>query len=342
MRIMFIGSIPEHIPGVNQEILPEHQPLLTAAHDLGHAVAEAGHRILIGSTSPRTIDACVVAGVADFCRQHPDRFAHIEVHRPEDEPPNLLRDLPNLHFLPYPHHADPSSPHKWVVAHARAADEADVIVAMAGAISTRLVGHLAADRGKSLIAIPCFGGAAEELYQFLRYHYGGVKVGELPAVALLSGWDNDTPGNVVRLAEALFREHQRQAPHTYFISYSWADCAAADHIETLLRREHRPILRDEADLQAGKPLSKSVQALIEECDTFIALWSPRYAQSSWCPQEVEYAINLRHTGRKPKRLVLLALEDHPRPLRLADQLYELATSRRDRELAILHLVRAEE
>jgi len=341
MRVMFIGSIPGHLPGTSQNLVDEHQPLFTAARELGYAAVEAGHRVIIGSTSARTVDAYILQGVASFCRNHSERSAHVEVHRPDSEPAKLPTDVSNLHFLPCAHHADPSNPYKWIVAHARAADEADVVIAIAGSTSTRLVGHLAADRGKPLIAIPTFGGAAEDLFHNVRYGLARISVDGTPATTLLSEWNTGSAQSIIKLAEALVAATVAPSPHIYFLSYSWNDCTMADHVEMLLRREHRPVLRDEADLEAGGPLSKGVQALIEECDTFVALWSPGFNGSSWCPQELEYAINLRHAGRKPKRIVLLVLEEHPRPLRLTDQLSLPGTTRGDRELAVVRLVRGE-
>ncbi|MBF0150597.1 MAG: toll/interleukin-1 receptor domain-containing protein [Magnetococcales bacterium] len=211
---------------------------------------------------------------------------------------------------------------------------------MAGATSTRLVCHLAMDKGKPIIPIPCFGGASEDLFEFFRYRYAKIKVDDKPVVALLGSWRNGTDEQVVKIAEILFKKHQTQSSHTYFISYSWKDCVSADHIETLLRREHRPILRDEADIQAGEPISNRVHALIEVCDTFIALWSSQYSQSQWCTAELEYAAKLLHT-KKIKRVILLNLDNHPLSLLQANQLSEPATTRRDRELAILKMTRDE-
>jgi phosphoribosylcarboxyaminoimidazole (NCAIR) mutase len=336
MRLMFIGSIPGHVRGEDQALRPEHRPLLDAARELGTAAAEASHRVLIGSTSPWTIDFHVIKGVETFCKEHPDRVAHIEMHRPEGKPPIPSTYPSNLHFVPCVHHADPDS--KWSVAHARAADEADVIVAIGGSTNTRLVGHLAADRGKPVIAIPSFGGAGEELFHSVRYVLAGMDV---EAKTVLSAWNSGSARSIIRLAERILATTRSPSPHTYFLSYSWSDCAAADHTEALLRRQHRPVLRDEADLRAGGRLSKGVEALIEECDTFLAIWSPRYAQSSWCPQELEYSINLHHAGKKPNRIVLLVLEDHPRPLRLTDQLSLQGVDRNARELAMVRLIRGE-
>lgn len=340
IRIMFIGSIPDHVPGTNQKIKKEHKPLFTAARELGMHAAESGHRVLLGSSSPRSIDLYVAQGVKDFCMAHPERTGHIELHRPENEP-TMFEDMPeNVHFLPYAHHVDPNSSHKWIIAHVRATDCADVLITMAGSTSTRLVGYLAAERGKSVIAIPSFGGASEHLFQTLKYAYRDLGIEAAELQSLLGSWQPKSAEKVIELACQLHAKGLT-IPHSYFISYSWTDCAVADHVETLLRRENRPILRDEADLQAGGRISKKVESLIENCDTFLALWSKHYNSSSWCPQELEYTVNLQKSGGKPRRIVLLRLDDTKLPLRQTDNLYEQGQSRKDRELAVLKLIRRE-
>jgi hypothetical protein len=342
MRLRIIGSIPGYDRSAPQEVSnSKHQPIINAARELGNAAAEASHRVLIGSRSPWTIDPYVMQGVESFCKEHRDRVAHIEVHRPEGDSPSFTTNVANLHFERHAHHADPSSPHKWTVAHARTADVADVILAMGGSTNTRLVGHLAADRGKPVIAIPTFGGTAKELYDNVRYRLAGMHVEGTDAITLLSGWNTGSARSIIKLAEMLLATSRLPSPHNYFLSYSWSDCAIADHIETLLRRQHRPVVRDETDLQAGRPISDGVKALIEECDTFLAIWSLSYAQSSWCPQELEHSIDLHHAGKKPTRIVLLVVGNDERPLRLTSDKYLPGADRNARELAMVRLIQEE-
>lgn len=340
-KLMFLGSIPGHVAGTDQEIKQEHEPLFVAARQLGEEAASRGHHTLVGSSSPRTVDAYVVRGVKDFCLANPDRIAHVEVHRPETEPASF-EDMPdNVHFLPFSHYADPTSPHKWTVSHARALDHADVLITVGGGISTRLIGHLAVDRGKAVVAIPVFGGASEELFQALKYSYQdiGIDVGRLQS--LLTTWQSDSPKEIIEIADQLHARNLTVIPHSYFLSYSWKDCRFADHVETLLRRELRPVLRDEVDIDAGGQVSLNVQAMIEDCDTFIALWSENFRQSSWCPKELEYAQNLHDSAAKPQRIVLLKLDDTPLPLRQSSQLCLEADQRKECELAALKLIRGE-
>jgi hypothetical protein len=60
--------------------------------------------------------------------------------------------------------------------------------------------------------------------------------------------------------------------------------------------------------------------MIQQADTFVALWNENYANSTWCPNELEYARNRQAKGQKPTRIVLLTLDDTEVPIRFVDTL----------------------
>lgn len=342
MRLLFIGSIPDHVPGSNQPLTDAHTPFFDACRELGKVAAAGDHRLLIGSASKRTADFYLCDGALAYCRQHATAHVHIERHYPDDERPDYPDPPENMHVINFPHHADQSSPHKWTVAHARAIDAADVVIAIGGGVSTRLVAHLAADRGKPVVAVACFGGSSEAVFHTMKYRYlADSRSAE--HLAFLSGhW---SPGvsaaHVIALASTLC-DVSNASPHSYFVSYNWSNCEVADHIETLLRRENRAVLRDEANVEAGGRLSKAIEALIEESDTFISIWSGHYQSSSWCPHELEWALNLQHRQGRPSRIVLLSVDQTPPPIRITDNLRCNGTTRSERDLAIMKLIQQEQ
>ncbi len=342
MRLLFIGSIPGHRPGIGQKPSESHTSFIEASREIGRAVAGTDHRILLGSASANTADFHIFQGVIAFCAEYPTACVHVELHYPEGDRPDFGKIPDNLHILDFPYHADDSSPHKWIIAHARAVDAADVVIAIGGGVSTRLVGNLAEDRGKPVVAIACFGGSAESVYHTVKHRYR-VNNDCASHIPFLTGaWRaNESADHIIRLASALLTASNPQ-PHSYFISYNWKNCQDADHIETLLRRENRPVLRDEVNVAAGSRLSAAIEALIGECDTFVGIWSDAYAASSWCPQELESAINLQHRGGKPARIILLVADSTPPPIRVTDNLRCQATTRNERELAITKLIRQEQ
>ena len=148
--------------------------------------------------------------------------------------------------------------------------------------------------------------------------------------------------SVVRLAEALCEASEGTATHVYFLSYSWANSQLADHVEVLLRRNARDVLRDEESVKGGAKLSGAIQSMIDQADTVIALWSSHYSQSRWCSNELAYAQERCASGRRPRRVILLTLDNTDPPLTCADMLRPAATKREERELAVTRIVEAEQ
>jgi hypothetical protein len=320
MKIYFIGSIPGHEPSTGQVADPSHHALFNAADAIGYRAAERGHTILISGDSQNTIDFYVMQGVERLSAERPDKQFCVEIHRPERERSVFPVVAENLTISRVVYRGDASGPFKWIVTHVRALDSCDVVVAIGGGNSTRVVGTIAAERNVPLLAMAVFGGSASELYEQLKYVYRNTYGVTQGLDCLTQDWRAAAALDVVGLAESMRRPSGHRLPHSYFISYSWDDRDKADHLEALLRRNNRIVLRDEHNVKAGGRLSDGIVALIDEAETFIVLYSAKYASSSWCPHELEHALNNQSKSKKPGRIVLLALDDTKPPLRVVDSL----------------------
>ncbi len=341
MKIFFIGSIPGHKPGTGQEPTAGDQPLFSAAREIGYAAAARGHTVIVGSESSNTIDYYLVEGLTRFCTEHPDAIAKLEVHRPQDSAAPYTGGPSNLKVNREYYHEDTSAPHRWVVAHVRMLDSCDALVTLGGGTSTRIIGNIAADRQVPVVAIRSFGGSSAELYDRLHYVYKD-KVDDTGALQkLVLPWQPDHATETITLAEAMVAVAAGVQPHLYFLSYSWADSSTADHVEALLRRNNRNVLRDENNVKSGGSLSRAIETLIVQADTFVALWSKDYARSSWCPNELEYARNRQADGLKPRRIILVTLDESEVPIRFTDTLRQLGRERDQCELAVLTMLREE-
>lgn len=341
MRLLFIGSIPGHKPGTGQLPKLEHQPLFKAAEELGYAGAVREHIILVCGESRNTIDYYIAQGVKKFCEEHPEKEVFLEIHHPQDAKALYLNLPINLKISRFSYHMDESSTHKWIVTHVRALDSTDVLITLGGGKSTRIVGNIFADRLAPVVAIACFGGTSVGLNERLRFVYRN-KLGPSTGLDFLTGsWSSNSAEEIIGVAESLGKSRPSEKPYSYFISYDWNDSAIADHVETLLRRQGRNVLRDEQNVESGGKLSKTIQTMIDEADTFIALWGNTYSSSTWCPDELEYARNRQAKGNKPKRIVLLTLDDTVPPIRFTDSLHSPAKERKQRELAIMKMLNQE-
>lgn len=341
MKILFIGSIPGHKPESGQKPLPEHDALFLAAKDIGVKAAEKNHTILIGSDSKNTIDYYIAQGIIEYCNKNKDKQRHIEIHRPNDSKSPFNENLPdNLKVIRQFYHEDSSNPHKWIVTHVRALDSCDCVITLGGGSSTRIVGNIAADREMPIVAVSSFGGTSIELYDRLQYVYK-YKIEDNGIIqSIIRPWTEDSASNIIAIAEGL-TESGRKSPHLYFLSYSWANSSEADHIEALLRRNGRNVLRDENNVRTGGSLSGAIESLIKQSDTFLALWSDQYSKSSWCPQELEFAINESSKNNKLTRVIVCSLDDTSTPIRVTGTLRSQGQDRTQRELTIMRLLKEE-
>jgi len=233
MRILFIGSIPNHVPGMNHAILPEHESLFEAASELGYSAVRRGHTVLLGSESPRTIDFYIMQGILKACSENPEQEFFVEIHRPEGTAAPYTSIPMNLKLSRIAYEQDCRAEFRWMVAHVLALDSCDLCILMGGGTSTRVIGYIAAERQKPLFAIASFGGSAQILWEKLKFvyknHFRNGSAGEW----LTSDWTRHHAGAIVGLAETFGRQKAADSQHTYFISYSSKDTALADHVEVV-------------------------------------------------------------------------------------------------------------
>ncbi|WP_327325927.1 toll/interleukin-1 receptor domain-containing protein [Streptomyces sp. NBC_01210] len=338
MRILVLGSLPDHVPGANQPILAEHAPLFRAGRALGWALAAGDFRAIIGSSSQRTIDPYIFEGYAEYCRENPSSQRHIEIQFPVDaanpgHEPRFADAPENLHVMKIENYADASSPHRWIVSHFAALRSADLLIVLGGGVSTRLLGAYAASNKIPTLAIREYGGSSAEVFLLARHTYQKAipRLGERPT--------RETSQKVISFAVELVKSKPRSI-HSYFLSYSWNDCPEADYVEVLLRRFGRMIFRDEDRVMIGHRIPRQLEASIQEADTFVALFSNSYNASQWCPSELEFALESQASGR-PDRIVLIELDETKPPLRAASLLRVKGNSREHLDLCVRRMIEQE-
>ena len=167
-----------------------------------------------------------------------------------------------------------------------ALDASDVMITLGGRLTVSLMGQLAADKERPVLAIPSFGGTSTEIYESLKFTYRrNLKDGYHELSLLKSPWRDGFAEKVMDLGKVLAQNKSAATPHSYFLSYVWENSEFADHVEVLLYRFRRAVNRDERIFAAGVDLSDVVKSFIDESDTFIALYNEQYTKSTWCPQE---------------------------------------------------------
>ena len=216
------------------------------------------------------------------------------------------------------------------------------MVILGGRLTVKLMGQLAADKERPVLAIPSFGGTSVEVYESLKFIYKGTLKSAYHDMSILrSPWRDGFAEKAIDIAQALARHKTAATPHSYFLSYVWENSEYADHVEVLLQRFRRTVNRDESLFVRGVDLSDVVKTFINESDTFIGLYNERYTRSTWCPQELAYARNRQAKGLKPRRVVLLMLDETEPPIQFTSLLRQSGRDRMQRELSIRRLIEEE-
>lgn len=228
-----------------------------------------------------------------------------------------------------------------MVTHVLALDACDICIVIGGGSSTRVIGYIAAERRKALLTVASFGGSAKLLWEKLKFAYKNHFGHSSGSEWLISNWSDRHASEIIGLAETFGRQKIETVPHTYFISYSWNDIVVADHIEVILHRFNRIVFRDEKSIGAGERLSAAVSTMINESDTFLAIYSESFQRSSWCPHELDYAKKRSVERHKPARIVLLTVDSTEPPLLFTDTLRAAGADRAERELSIRKVLEAE-
>ncbi len=124
-----------------------------------------------------------------------------------------------------------------------------------------------------------------------------------------------------------------QPRHTCFLSYAHPTIAVADHLEVLLLRAGRRVLRDEKHAEPGRPIDEEMKGLVTGAREFIAIWDAHYQGSNWCQRELNLAIDSERTSGAP-RVVIFCADGCAVPTHLAARLSLAAGTRAERVLAI--------
>ena len=342
MKIQFMGSVPTFPRAEERELSDQEKPFAQACQEMGYVAASRQHTILLSDDHPASADYHIFHGALRYAGEAQEKLIRIEVNRPEGS--RLIFDSsPGNVRIDYRFHPDYEHVmHGTLLPNLAALESSDVLVTVGGGLTVKLMGQIAADKEKPVLAIPSFGGTSVELYEIMRYNYKNSLKDRIHDLALLkTPWRQGFAEKALDLAEALKQPRRVETPHSYFLSYVWEDSEFADHVEVLFHRCRRVINRDESIFRAGVDLSDVVKSFINESDTFIGLWNARYQQSLWCPHELAYARNRQAQGLKPTRVVLLMLDETEPPIQFFNLLRLNGKNREQRENSIRKVIAEE-
>jgi len=141
--------------------------------------------------------------------------------------------------------------------------------------------------------------------------------------------------------ETPLRDGKIQHVHTYFLSSTPENIMATDHIEVLLRRAGREVLRVENGTEGAGEGEHAYKHMIESSQTFVAVWSQHYTLNNACMQELGYAYSLFSKGAPPLRIALIALDEIEVSAPYAEISYYHGGTREEREFVIRQFTKEE-
>ena len=107
----------------------------------------------------------------------------------------------------------------------------------------------------------------------------------------------DIPLSVFVSPQPVSAPPQASAPQplydTVFASYSHQDSRIVERVEAAAKTLGMSYLRDVITLRSGEHWNKALLEMIDQANIFQLFWSPASAQSAYCQQEWEYALNLK-------------------------------------------------
>jgi len=192
MKVLIVGSL--HF----EDAEAKRDAFITACRDLGRALARAGLELVVGSESPNTADKYVVEGAIEVPGSR-----KIVVLRPEGKEAPFLKEREanqgRIEFI-YQLMKGP-----WTSVRVPQVLAADVVIVIGGGRGAAQIGDVAPALGRPVLAIPSFGGAANDLWQTLEPFYKQLGSLQQKLGNLRVAWQPDNADLVIQILRESLR-----------------------------------------------------------------------------------------------------------------------------------------
>jgi hypothetical protein len=190
MKVLIVGST--HFAD-SSGVRPQFEQ---ACRDVGAALAKAGYTIVVGTSDPTTADRFIVEGAATVEGKHLVRVIRPDAGvTPFSAQPLLHQERIQFRFV--------RCRGTWTVSRVHQILAADVVILIGGGPGTAQAGYSAPLLGVPVLALPAFGGAAREVWDYLSKDYERVAGVKKRATELRETWRAESAGAVLAAAKAL-------------------------------------------------------------------------------------------------------------------------------------------
>jgi len=175
-----------------------------ACRQMGKALAEKGHTLIVGSSDDTDADRYFVEGANEVPGKH-----KVIVYLPEsDTRPTFASEDQKFKNMEFAYRRGGG---QWSVAHVRALKETDVLIAVGGSLEGSMAvlaaASVAEELQKPVLALPSLEGAGKKVWEDVRRYYTASGISADDQSALREPWMEKTAPIAVRCAESLVKHN---------------------------------------------------------------------------------------------------------------------------------------
>lgn len=303
MKVAVFGSWSNREADQNWYFGDTREEFNDACKEIGRALAENGHTLIVESENEGVADPYVVEGYYKHSMSGPQDQMKIELawprgtERPFNEMTKARPDLFVHHGLPAPE----DERHRWRNSHLVSLKHAEAVLTIGGKQGTYLAGSAAIVAGKPLVPIASFGGASTRLLNDLRVDQGNNL--NLLYKNLNNAW------STLVLKSALELLGGKTSEMMIFISHAHTDVKLANAIVDVVIKAFN--ISNEAirctsvpgyKLIAGVHTASQLRSEIEKAEFVLGVLTPQSIESKYVLMELGAAWGL---GKRTFPLVAL-------------------------------------
>jgi len=220
-----------------------------------------------------------------------------------------LPEIINYRYASY--YDEYSKDQAWNLCQIQALQDADAVVAIGGRedSSASLLLHLAELWTKPILPFTIIGGAAKTAADRIAWN----KL--YPNISKKSITGKTSPKNIVNLLHRMSLQNIAKEVEklgkisNVFISRASGDKHYTENVKNFLQSKNVNVLFGDDAIVSDKEVIPSINEFMAQSQLFIAIWSRNYALSTWCNDELMYAISREKVGLV--KIILILIDETP-------------------------------
>lgn len=190
MKVLIVGSYNF------SESIHSEEEFAEACRNLGEVLARNKHEIIVSSSKPHTADYYVVEGARRVKGRHKLTIFRLQgFQQPFKDSCDELKKNFDISFR--------KANGDWAAARVPQVVTCDAIILIGGQEKTAHVAHIAPALNRPVLAIPCFGGIAREIWEQLEPYYRKIGIINDHGDHLIMDWNKDSADYSIKLLKKI-------------------------------------------------------------------------------------------------------------------------------------------